>query len=490
MFESAELGHKIDKERYRQEVPELREALLNVQLDLLSADFPVIILIAGVDGAGKGETVNILNEWMDPRHIETNALDTPTDEERERPEMWRFWRALPPKGKIGIFFGSWYSAPMVDHVTGQTKNAELDQAMERIIRFEKMLTDEGALILKFWLHLSKDAQHQRLKTLEKDPQTSWRVTRQDWKNYKLYNTFRKVSEHALRQTSTSAAPWTIVEGTDPYYRYLTVGNGVWQGIRQRLALPKEQGQGVVPPLIPAIDNLLLIHSLDLNRSLPKEKYESELSKYQRKLALLTHHDNFRNLSVVAVFEGNDAAGKGGSIRRITSALDARQYRVIPIAAPTEDERAQPYLWRFWRHLPGKGKFTIFDRSWYGRVLVERIEGYCSSSDWMRAYSEIDDFEEQLVRNKTVIVKFWLSISKEEQLRRFNEREETGFKRFKITEDDWRNREKWEEYEIAVCDMIDRTSSEIAPWTLVEANDKYYARIKILKTLCKAIERAL
>ena len=490
MFESAELGHKIDKDRYQQEVPELREALLNAQIDLLAADFSVIILIAGVDGGGKGETVNILNEWMDPRHIETNALDTPTDEESERPEMWRFWRALPPKGKIGIFFGSWYSAPIMNHVTGHTKNAELDQAMERIIRFEKMLTDEGSVILKFWLHLSEDAQHQRLKSLEKDPQTSWRVTRQDWKNFKLYGTLRKVSEHALRQTSTSEAPWTIVEGTDPFYRYLTVGKGVLQGIRQRLDAPGEKVQAVVPPLIPAIDNRLLIRSLDLNRNLPKPKYESELNKYQRKLALLTRHENFRNLSVIAVFEGNDAAGKGGSIRRVTASLDARQYRIISIAAPTEDERAQPYLWRFWRHLPGKGKFAIFDRSWYGRVLVERIEGYCSVSDWMRAYNEINEFEEQLIRNKSVIVKYWLTISKEEQLRRFTEREETGFKRFKISKEDWRNREKWEEYELAVCDMIDRTSTEIAPWTLVEANDKYYARIKILKTLCKAIERAL
>ena len=491
MFESAELGHRIDKERYKQEVPELREALLNAQLDLQEADFPVIIIIAGVDGAGKGETVNILNEWMDPRHIQTNALDAPTDEELERPWMWRFWRALPPKGKIGIFFGSWYSAPIIDHVTGNTKNAELDQSMERIIRFEKMLTDEGALILKFWFHLSKDEQRKRLKSLEKDPHTRWRVTGVDWEHFKLYDRFRKVSEHALRQTSTAEAPWTIVEGTEPRYRSLTVGKAVLQGLRSRLDAPGKNGQfAAVPPLIPAIDNLLLIRSLNLGKNISKNIYEEELTEYQRKLALLTRHDNFRKISVIAVFEGNDAAGKGGSIRRVTSALDARQYRVVPVAAPTEDERAQPYLWRFWRHLPRKAKFALFDRSWYGRVLVERIEGYCSQGDWMRAYSEINDFEEQLVRNKTVIVKYWLTISKEEQLRRFEEREQTGFKRFKITDEDWRNREKWEQYELAVCDMVDRTSTEIAPWTLVEANDKYYARIKVLKTLCKAIERAL
>jgi len=492
MFESAELGHKIDKETYSKEVTHLSEALLDAQLDLLqSARFPVIIIIGGVDGAGKGETANTLNEWLDPRHIQTNATDGPSDEERERPYMWRFWRALPPKGKIGIFLGSWYSEPIVTHVHGKTKNAELDQAMERIIRFEKMLTDEGALILKFWFHLSRAAQKERLKSLEKDPKTRWRVTERDWENFKLYDRYRKVSEHALRQTSTAEAPWTIVEGTDSRFRYLTVGKALHQALRHRLDAPAAPGvTAVIPPLMPAIDNLFLIRSLALDRPLAKKRYEEELVKHQRELALLTRHKNFRSISVVALFEGNDAAGKGGAIRRVTSALDARLYRVVPIAAPPEEELAQPYLWRFWRHLPRQGKFTVFDRSWYGRVLVERIEGYCPPVDWLRAYSEINDFEEQLIRNRTVIVKFWLAISRDEQLRRFEEREETGFKRFKITEEDWRNREKWEDYEIAVCDMIDRTSAEIAPWTLVEANNKYYARIKVLKTLCEAIEKAL
>ncbi|NVO00181.1 MAG: polyphosphate:AMP phosphotransferase, partial [Geobacteraceae bacterium] len=486
MFESAELGHKIDKQRYQEEVPALREDLLAAQLDLAAADFPVIIIIGGVDGAGKGETVNILNEWMDPRQIQTNALDTPTDEELERPYMWRFWRALPPKGKIGIFFGSWYSSPIVNHVTGKTKNSELDQSMERIIRFEKMLTDEGALILKFWFHLSEEKQRKRLKSLEKDKETRWRVTKKDWAAFKLYDRYRRSSEHALRQTSTSEAPWTIVEGEDPRYRNLTVGKAILQALRQRLdSSALISPAHTHPPLIPAIDNLLLIHSVDLTKSIPKKEYEEELAEQQRKLALLTRHDNFHNLSVITVFEGNDAAGKGGSIRRVTAALDARQYRIIPVAAPTEDERAQPYLWRFWRHLPRKRRFAIFDRSWYGRVLVERVEGFCSPADWMRAYGEINEFEEQLVRNRTVVVKYWLTISKDEQLKRFEEREATGFKRFKITDEDWRNREKWDDYEVAICDMIDRTSTEIAPWTLVEANDKYYARIKVIKTLCKA-----
>ena len=492
MFESAELGHKISKEVWKKEIPGLREGLLDAQLDLAqSKKFPVIILVAGVDCAGKGETVNLLNEWMDPRHIETHAVRDLTDEELERPQMWRYWRVLPPKGKVGVFIGTWYSAPLVDNVYGTIKNAELDQRLERIVRFEKMLCDEGALVLKFWLHLSKNEQKKRLKLLEKDPKTRWRVTDTDWDHYKQYDKFRKVSERMLRSTSTAEAPWTIVEGTDPSYRYLTIGKAILSAMRQRLDAPEApRHEEPIPPILPSIDDLLILQTLDMSKKLKKADFESELEKYQGKLNLLTRHPDFKKLSVVVAFEGNDAAGKGGSIRRIIQALDARQYRVIPVAAPTEEERAQPYMWRFWRSIPRKSRFAIFDRTWYGRVLVERVEGFCEHNDWMRAYSEINDFEEQMVRNKTVVVKFWLSITREEQLRRFKEREKIGFKRYKITDEDWRNREKWDEYELAVCDMIDRTSTDIAPWTLIEANDKYYARIKVLKTLCDKIEKAL
>jgi polyphosphate:AMP phosphotransferase len=492
MFESAELGHKISKRVWKNEITGLREGLLDAQLDLLqSKKFPVVILVAGVDCAGKGETVNILNEWMDPRHIEAHALRDLTDEEQERPHMYRYWRVLPPKGKIGIFIGTWYSGPLVENVFGRIKNAELDQALERIIRFEKMLCDEGALVLKFWLHLSEDEQKKRLKKLEKDPKTRWRVTEKDWQNFKQYDKFRKVSERMLRSTSTAESPWIIVEGTDPRYRYMTIGKAILNSLRQRLDAPEPpRHEEPIPPMLPSIDDLLILRTLDLKKRLKKDEYEEELEKYQGRLNLLTRDEDFKKISVVIVFEGNDAAGKGGSIRRITQALDARQYRIIPVAAPTEEERAQPYMWRFWRNIPRKGRFTVFDRSWYGRVLVERVENYCPRSDWMRAYGEINDFEEQMVRNRTVVVKFWLAISQAEQLKRFKEREKIGFKRFKITEDDWRNRDKWGDYEQAVCDMIDRTSTEIAPWTLVEANDKYYARIKVLKTVCERVESAL
>ncbi|RNC66690.1 MAG: polyphosphate:AMP phosphotransferase [Desulfuromonadales bacterium] len=492
MFESAELDHAIDKKTFKAQVPALREALLDAQFDLLqSRRFPVVILISGVDGAGKGETVNLLNGWLDPRDVETNAPGDPSDEERGRPPMWRFWRSLPPKGKIGIFFGSWYSAPIAEHMEGETKLAKLDQALERIRRFERMLVDEGALVLKFWLHLSKEQQRLRLKSLEANPKTRWRVTTRDWRNFKIYDRFHGVAEHVLRQTSTAEAPWTVLSGADPNYRSLTVGKVIVEALRRRLDFPDGPcNLRTVLPATPATNGVQILRTLDLTKKIGKKRYQDELEELQGRLNLLVRHPRFAKRAVVAVFEGSDAAGKGGAIRRVTQALDAKVYRVVQTAAPTDEERAQPYLWRFWRSVPRVGRVTVFDRSWYGRVLVERVEGFCPEADWMRAYSEINDFEEQMVDNRIVVAKFWLAISPEEQLRRFQERGETGFKRFKITDEDWRNREKWDAYEAAVCDMIDRTSTEIAPWTLVEAEDKQYARIKVLRTLCERIEERL
>jgi polyphosphate:AMP phosphotransferase len=354
-----------------------------------------------------------------------------------------------------------------------------------------MLSDEGALILKFWFHLSKTAQKKRLKSLEKDPKTRWKVSDTEWADFKLYDKFRSVSEFTLRQTSSATAPWIVVEGADACYRNLTSGRTLLTSMRERLdQKPVRAKEDRIPPLAPALDNRNIVRSLNLNLKLERSKYEKMLDDYRAKLNLLSRHPRFSKRSVVLVFEGNDAAGKGGAIRRVAQALDARQYRIVPVAAPTEEERAQPYLWRFWRQVPGRGRFAIFDRSWYGRVLVERVEGFASEFDWMRAYPEINDFEQQLADNGAIVIKFWLAISKEEQFRRFKERQKTAFKRFKITPEDWRNRKKWDAYEKAVCDMVDRTSTDIAPWTLVEANDKLHARAKVLRTICDRMEAAL
>ncbi|HTY03097.1 MAG TPA: polyphosphate:AMP phosphotransferase [Rhodocyclaceae bacterium] len=491
MFESAELGHKIDKDAWRKAVPQLRAALLDAQYDLKEqGKIPVVVLISGQDGAGKGETINVLYEWMDPRFISTLAFSTPSDEERARPAMWRYWRALPPKGRIGIFAGSWYSDPIHDSIEGMMSKFALDQRIDQINRFEGMLVNEGALVLKFWFHLTKDAQRKRLKELEKNPKTAWRVTKWNWDRLKTYDQLQDVAGHVLRMTNTPWAPWIIVEGADDRYRSLTVGKIILDSLKKKLADKTKEKTPVAPPVPPNIDGRDVLSELDLSHRLTKKDYETELARWQGKLSELVRHPRFQQRSLVCVFEGSDAAGKGGSIRRIGASMDARQYQIVPIAAPTEEERAQPYLWRFWRHIPRQGRVTIFDRSWYGRVLVERVEGFCAEADWLRAYTEINDFEHELAKAGAIVIKFWLQISREEQLKRFKEREKIEFKRFKITEEDWRNRKKWDAYHRAICDMVDRTSTGNAPWTLVEANDKNYARVKILRTVCERLEEAL
>jgi polyphosphate:AMP phosphotransferase len=366
----------------------------------------------------------------------------------------------------------------------------LDQAISGAERLEKMLCDEGALIFKFWFHLSKKQMKTRLKVLQDDPLHSWRISPLDWQQSQTYDKFVKYGERVLRRTSRDYAPWHVIEGIDPHYRSLAVGKILLEGLQSALKRPKVNPDAVnAAPLPSSIDQLSLIGSLDMTQRLDKDDYEEQLITEQARFSGLMRDKRMRKHALVAVFEGNDAAGKGGAIRRVAAALDPRQYSIVPIAAPTEEERAHPYLWRFWRHIPARGKFTVFDRSWYGRVLVERIEGFCSRADWMRAYAEINDFEEQISDAGVIVVKFWLAIDKQTQLERFQSREAIPFKRFKITEDDWRNRDKWDDYRAAVDDMVDRTSTEVSLWTLVAANDKRWARVKVLRTINQALEEA-
>ncbi len=492
MFESAKLKHHVDKSLYKREAPKLRQALLQAQYDLKKhGGFPALIIIAGVEGAGKSETVNLLNEWMDPRHVVTTAFGDRSDEERERPAQWRFWRALPPKGKIGIFFGGWHTDPIIERVLGNIRQSTFQADVAEIVRLEDMLASEGVLVLKYWFHLSRRQQEKRLKELARDPETRWHVTELEWKYFKLHKQFVKVCEPFLRRTSTAESPWMVVPGADERYRNLTVARHLLAALRERIdEKPVKRLPDRIPPLPAPVDRLNVLRALKLDQPMTKEQYGQELAKWQGRLAVASRDPRFQNISLVAAFEGNDAAGKGGALRRVTQALDARMYTNIPVAAPAEEERAQPYLWRFWRHIPRHGRFAFFDRSWYGRVLVERVEKFAPEHDWQRAYTEINEFELALARHGVVVVKFWLAVSKAEQFRRFKQREEVAHKKFKITAEDWRNRKKWDAYERAVCDMVDRTSTSVAPWTLVEANNKYHARIKVLKTLCRALETAL
>lgn len=512
MFRTAELGRTVSKSDYKPRALELRQELLQVQQELRECGrFPVVLVFAGVDGAGKGETVNLLNEWMDPRWLVTRAYGEPADVERERPEYWRFWRDLPPKGQVGMFLSSWYSKPVLDRVYGKIDLADFDERLDRIIAFENALADDRAVILKFWMHLSRDAQKKRLKAIEKDPLLRWRVTEVDWQHWQMYDQFIEAAERTIMRTSTGKGPWFIVEGADERYRSLAVGAIIRDGVRKRLkALRVEaehkasQAKDVpehleTPTTIQGTATALrttgtpvptILNSLDMAKSLDKAAYKIQLKRYQARLNLMHRKALQAGTSTIVVFEGPDAAGKGGAIRRLTAALDARNYQVIPIAAPTDEERAHHYLWRFWRHLSRAGRFTIFDRSWYGRVLVERVEGFASDEELARAYAEINDFEAQLIEHGIVLLKCWLHITKDEQHQRFKARAETPHKRWKLTNEDWRNREKWETYEIAVNDMVEHTSTSLSPWILIEGNDKRFARVKVFNTLCAKLEKKI
>ncbi len=489
MFETAELGRTLDKARYERRVPALRTELLALQERAREARLPIHILINGVDGAGKGETVNLLHEWMDPRYLSAQAFGPCSDEERSRPAWWRYWRALAPKGRIGIYFGNWYTEPIVGRALRHLSREGFEAQLTRIASVERALVDDGALIIKLWFHLSKKAQKDAYRALLASKRTRWRVTKDDQKNQRRYDRFREVSERAVRETSTGYAPWSIIEAGDERYRNVAVGETIAAALRERLDHPPP-ARLLAEQRPPPTDGRTILDTVKLSAKVPARRYDKRLERLQGRLHAAFDELKRERRSVIAVFEGWDAAGKGGAVRRVTAALDARDYRVIPIAAPTDEERAQHYLWRFWRHLPGAGRMTVYDRSWYGRVLVERVESFAREDEWQRAYNEINDFEAQLVEHGTVLAKFWLHIDQTEQLRRFKEREHTAFKKFKITEEDYRNRAKAGRYVHAVHDMIERTSTDLAPWHLVAATDKRFARLDVLEHLCARIEQAL
>jgi len=493
MFEAAELGQKISKKEFDEAEPLIHTNLLEAQRKLRNTNFPVIVIVSGVEGAGKGEVVNNLNKWLDARGIRTEAFWDESDEESERPPYWRFWRRLPPRGTVGILFGSWYTKPIIDHVYGRVDQPEYERQLRRIAEFEKLLNIDGALIIKFWFHLSKKDQQKRLakeaKLLKKDVKNTLLK-----KFSKRYKDFSKSSELAIRMTDLGVSPWYLVEATDKRYRDITVGRILLNAIEKRLGQEAPQNNEVkTTEILTAAtkeSEVTILDHVDLTRSLTKKSYQQQLEKYQRKLYKLAWQAREQKRSSIAMFEGWDAAGKGGAIRRITAAMDARLYKVISIASPTDEEKAQHYLWRFWRHVPRAGYVTIYDRSWYGRVLVERVEKFAREDEWKRAYHEINDFEEQLCEHGIIIAKFWVHLGKDEQLRRFQEREKTAWKQYKITDEDWRNREKWDAYKDAVNDMVTHTSTEYAPWSLIPGNDKLFARVEILKTFCEHLEKEL
>jgi len=493
MFEAVEIGNTLSKDDYKTQIPDLRVNLINAQYDLREADFPVVILLTGNDRIGCNALLHTLHDIMDSRYMRTNALGRPTMEELERPRFWRYWHALPRRGQIGVFLGCWTLNAIHAYMNGDLKKSGLARRLEHIRRFEQALIADGALLLKFWLHLPKDVFKQRLKAAKKNPHKAWQIEAEDWQAYRVYDDAIQVAEHVVRQTDTGEAPWRLIESTNARYRDATVGQIILQALSQRL-----NGQAAAPlsspPVAPARHNAApqstILDTVDLSKSLSRSDYRRQRTTYQGQLSRLSDQAVLKGITSVLVFEGWDAAGKGGVIRRLTAAMDPEHYNVYPVAAPTPEELAHPYLWRFWRRLPRAGYVTIFDRSWYGRVLVERVEGLAAVSAWQRAYSEINDFEEQLCDRGIILLKFWLHIDPDEQLRRFRDREATPYKKYKMTEEDYRNRGQWALYEQAVHDMVLHTSTDYAPWHLIPSNDKRWARVEVLKIYCQQLEERL
>jgi len=495
MFESLQLKHQIDKVAYDAEEPLLRERLIDSQLELLEkASFPVVVLLSGMDALGRGAAAKQLLSWMDPRHVRPYAMMRPSEEELERPRMWRFWRALPPKGQVGLFLNAWYEGPTREYFLGNIKRGRFRDHIEENLRFEALLAHEGALFLKFLFVLPKEQSLKDLKEAKKGRTAAWKLSRDEAEIAEQFAKHYKQTVSAVEElvtaTSQTHAPWIPLPSADARYRDLTIGRTLADAIEGRLKTPRRPLSLGGTSAMVGDTGANILDSLDLNKSLTREAYKARLKQARNRLTRLTLGKKFEKRALVAMFEGNDAAGKGGSIRRVVEALDPRMVQVVPIAAPSDEEKAQPYLWRFWRHVPRLGHITIFDRSWYGRVLVERVEKFCSEDDWMRAYEEIRAFESEMSDYGIIVVKFWLAIDKKEQLRRFKEREKVGYKRYKITDEDWRNRKKWSAYAQAVHDMVERTSTSRAPWTLVEANDKYHARVKVLETINERLKDSL
>ncbi len=490
MFEALEVGKSIKNKLFDEQALTLRQQLLAAQFQLNQSNYPVVIVIAGVDGAGKGSVVHRLNEWMDPRGIECHSFWEHSDEEESRPFNWRYWRRLPEKGKMGIFFGSWYASLLEKEIGKQASHSEFSAACKDIRDFEELLSDDGALIIKLWFHISRKSQYRQLSQDAPRKQQNLKVPTDPEQARKRYKKFTTAAQKLITDTSSNQSPWHLIEAENNNYRDIRAGQIILDALTRHSTQTQGTSQVSQSNSTTNTKQPTVLDTLDLKQTLGSSEYKQELRKYQARLQELAWKFYAQNKSVVAVFEGWDAAGKGSAIRRVSNAFDPRLYKVVQFAAPTDEEKRHHYLWRFWRRLQRDGHNTFFDRSWYGRVLVERVEGFATADEWGRAYGEINQFEKQLHDHGSVVLKFWIHISAEEQLRRFREREQQPHKQHKITDEDWRNREKWRDYELAIDDMVSQTSTREAPWTLVAGNNKRFARIQVLKTFCQQMEDSL
>jgi polyphosphate:AMP phosphotransferase len=492
MLDTLDLTLALEKEIYKSQIESLMHQLHGLQRTCWDQKLPVIIVLEGWAASGKGALMKQMVAYMDPRGFQVHPIWPASETEQQYPFLWRFWQKLPVRGAIGFFYHSWYTRVLEDRLFQRMTPAQVPTAMAEINAFERQLVDDGVAIAKFWLHLSQQELKKRLKKRAEHSLTAWRVRPEDWQQQKRYGEYCQFAEEMLVHTSTGSAPWILVEGNCQRWaqvkvltQFAAILTEALDRLRLQIAVPALPPQEHLEPTEPD-----LLAKVDLGLSLPESDYQKQLAHQQVQLSRLQLSIHKYQIPVMVLFEGWDAAGKGGAIKHLTDVLDPRSYAVHAFSAPSDEEKAHQYLWRFWRRLPPTGTIGIYDRSWYGRVLVERVEGLATDVEWRRAYREINEFEAQLTTAGYVLVKLWLHISPEEQLQRFQERQNDAFRQYKLTDEDWRNREKWPFYAVAVNQMLQRTTTPTAPWTLVAANDKYYARVKVIETVVQAIQAVL
>ncbi len=494
MLKEIDLSVRLEAAEYKKIMPDLE--LRIGELQRLARDFniPILIIFEGLEASGKGTLINKLIMPLDPRGFKVYSTLPPNNDEKLRPFLWRFWIKTPAKGRIVIFDRSWYQRLLIDLAGKIIKKYDTAASIYDIKAFERQLIESGYLLIKFWLHISREEQASRLLKLEEKKSTAWRVTKEDWAVNRKYEKYQTAIEEIIEKTGTSQSPWNIIEADDERYATVKIFNKTIEIIEKRIKNKVENELGMDNHNKVAVQRAEIISSfldkVDLSRNATKDDYEKRIGKYQKKFREIEYEIYTKRIPVIIVFEGWDAAGKGGCIKRLTRNLDPRGYEVIPVGPPGDTDKTHHYLWRFWNTIPKGGHIGIYDRSWYGRVLVERVENLCSARDWKRAYKEINEFEEHLSNSGYVIIKFWLHIDKDEQLKRFQSRENDPYKKWKITDEDYRNRKSWDLYYQAVDEMIYRTDTIHAPWVIVESNSKYYSRLKVMKTVIETVQNRI
>ena len=476
-----------DQKEAASELKTLRTLLASQQQPLRDAKLPVLVLVEGWAAAGKGSLIGEMIREIDPRFYTVVSSMVIPEKEMRYPFMHQYATAIPENGKIVFMDSGWMEETVRKYLHREITHGEYNRRIRSVNEFERQLRDGGYLVLKIFLHISKDEQLSRLSALKEEADTEWRATDEDLWQHREYKRFVDAYEDFMKATET-ACPWHIINAK----KRRSAARDAMKLLTDMISKALKKGRYVGDPFdekFPLIE-MPRLKDVDLSPAIDDDEYKKELKKLQARLSELHNILYRRKIPVVLCYEGWDAAGKGGNIRRVASPLDPRGFDVRPIASPEPHELNRQYLWRFWTRLPRTGHICIFDRTWYGRVMVERLEGFCTEKDWKRAYNEINEFERQLTDWGAVVLKFWIHIDQDTQLARFTDRQNTPEKQWKITEEDWRNREKWDQYEVAVDEMLKKTSTENAPWYIIESNDKKYARIRTLKIIIRALEKAI